>query len=288
MSFINQVGNSLTGLTGTGAFVGANTPTLITPVIGAATGTSLITTGNLTAGLAAGSSAGTLISYPSTTSQGSLIVAAANNASGNFNTTISNATAIGQAQVVSIPDSGASTAKFILSTGAGQTIGAGLTLTTPVLGAATATSLTFSPTTGGIVGTTTNDDTTAGDVGQFVSSVIASGSPVSLNNNAATNITSISLTAGDWDVWGNATVKDVVTGVTEADFWVSATSATIPDGSLRSTLAPTTGFMTNVSLNAPQQRFSLSGTTTVYLSVYSAATGATSTGFGAIYARRRR
>lgn len=41
MAVLNSVGNSLTGSTGTGNFVGANTPTLITPVIGAATGTSL-------------------------------------------------------------------------------------------------------------------------------------------------------------------------------------------------------------------------------------------------------
>jgi hypothetical protein len=41
LTAINQVGNSLTGLTGTGAFVGANTPTLITPVLGAATATSI-------------------------------------------------------------------------------------------------------------------------------------------------------------------------------------------------------------------------------------------------------
>lgn len=41
MAEINQVGNALTGSTGTGAFVGDDTPTLITPEIGAATGTSI-------------------------------------------------------------------------------------------------------------------------------------------------------------------------------------------------------------------------------------------------------
>jgi len=41
MTAINQVGNALTGSTGTGTFVGANTPTLITPVLGAATATSI-------------------------------------------------------------------------------------------------------------------------------------------------------------------------------------------------------------------------------------------------------
>jgi hypothetical protein len=41
MAVINAVGNALTGSTGSGAFVGANTPTLITPIIGVASGTSL-------------------------------------------------------------------------------------------------------------------------------------------------------------------------------------------------------------------------------------------------------
>jgi len=41
MAVLNAVGNSLTGLTGTGNFVGANTPTLITPVLGVATATSI-------------------------------------------------------------------------------------------------------------------------------------------------------------------------------------------------------------------------------------------------------
>lgn len=41
MTTINAVGNALVGTTGTGNFVGANTPTLITPVLGVATGTSL-------------------------------------------------------------------------------------------------------------------------------------------------------------------------------------------------------------------------------------------------------
>ncbi len=72
-----------------------------------------INQGNLQAGLDA--HAGTLISYPGTTLSGHLIVAAVNNSGGNFNTTISNAASVGQSQVVSIPDSGASTANFLLS-----------------------------------------------------------------------------------------------------------------------------------------------------------------------------
>ena len=41
MTTINSVGNGLSGVTGSGNFVGANTPTLITPVLGVATATSI-------------------------------------------------------------------------------------------------------------------------------------------------------------------------------------------------------------------------------------------------------
>jgi len=41
MAAINAVGNSLTGLTGTGAFVGATSPILVTPTLGVASATSI-------------------------------------------------------------------------------------------------------------------------------------------------------------------------------------------------------------------------------------------------------
>lgn len=41
MTTKNAVGNSLTGSTGSGSFVGATSPTLVTPVLGAATATSI-------------------------------------------------------------------------------------------------------------------------------------------------------------------------------------------------------------------------------------------------------
>lgn len=49
MATNNSVNVGLAGATGTGNFVGANTPTLITPVLGAATGTSIVLSGKATA-----------------------------------------------------------------------------------------------------------------------------------------------------------------------------------------------------------------------------------------------
>lgn len=79
------------------------------------------TTGNVTAtagNVVAGSSgaAGTLISFPATAANGTLIISALN-AGGAFNTTIRNSV-MGQSSVISIPDPGAATANFLLDTGA--------------------------------------------------------------------------------------------------------------------------------------------------------------------------
>ena len=88
-----------------------------------------VNVGSIQAGLSG--TAGVLTSYPATAANGALIVAAVNNSGGNFNTTISNAASVGQAQVISIPDSGAATANFILnkSSASTQTIETGLSIT---------------------------------------------------------------------------------------------------------------------------------------------------------------
>ncbi len=83
----------------------------------AATGNLAATTGNLIAG--SSGHAGNVQSFPAAASNGALILAAGNNSSGNFNTTISNAAAVVQSQVVSIPDGGNATSNFIISKSAG-------------------------------------------------------------------------------------------------------------------------------------------------------------------------
>lgn len=72
--------------------------------------------GSIQAGLSG--TAGTLISYPSAATNGSLIVAAVANV-GNKTTTISSVAGLGQNEVVTIPDAGAATANFIISASGG-------------------------------------------------------------------------------------------------------------------------------------------------------------------------
>ncbi len=159
------------------------------------------------------------------------------------------------------------------------------TLITPILGVATATSLTFSS-TAGIIGSNTNDAAAVGSVGQLISSVILSASGIALVNLIPANVTAITLSAGDWDVWGN--VSFGITGVsTQAIAWISLTSATLPDFALVAAHENSSG-IGSTALTVPGFRISVAGPTTVFLSADSAFSTGSVTASGAIYARRRR
>lgn len=151
----------------------------------------------------------------------------------------------------------------------------------------TAGSLTFSPTTQGIVGTTTNDSAGAGYVGEFISSERLSSSFLTLTIGAVTNVTSITLTAGDWDVWGNIALQFTNNNGDYAFGAINTTSATLVDASLMSGYqygAITTGYW---RFTVPYKRISVSSNTTTYLVVQAGGTGTVYAG-GAIYARRVR
>lgn len=177
-------------------------------------------------------------------------------------------------------------------TGTGALVFAdGPTLSTPTLGAASATSLTFSSTSG-IIGTITNNNAAAGSVGEYVSSEIIINNATSIATATATNITSISLTAGDWDVWGSVGVSpDAGTIVALIVGWISTTSATLPtrpNAGAQTWLQTTLPASAVQIVPAGQTRLSLSGTTTVYLSLYTSFSVSTNNMFGFIGARRVR
>jgi hypothetical protein len=82
----------------------------------ATTGNVTASAGNVVAG--ATGAAGTVTSFAGTGANEFLRMAAINNTSGDFSVTVSNAAAIGQSQVISIPDAGAATGNFLLDAGA--------------------------------------------------------------------------------------------------------------------------------------------------------------------------
>ena len=176
------------------------------------------------------------------------------------------------------------------STGTGKFVGdTSPTLVTPILGAATATSVAFSPTTSGIIGTTAADNASAGKVGEVISSNIAYASAISITNATPKNLTSISLTAGDWDVWGNIGFLPAATTTVSLIYGgISTTSATFPDTSLVSLLQ--LAFATGAAQVLPvvRQRINVNATTTVYLVGQAGFAVSTMTFFGGIYARRAR
>jgi hypothetical protein len=146
-------------------------------------------------------------------------------------------------------------------------------------------SVTLSTTTG-IVGTTTNNNAAAGSVGEYVTSAVPVG-PVALTTAVQTNITTISLTAGDWDVYG--TFVAVPAGgavITTAVVGTSSTSATVGSTGTYTQIADTNLGVPGIP--APMLRFSLASTTTIYLVGYATFAAGTVGGYGVLYARRVR
>lgn len=115
-----------------------------------------------------------------------------------------------------------------------------------------------------------------------------SASAVSMSNSTLTNLTTISLPPGDWDVEGNIDYSGTA-APTAIQGGVSSTSAAfsgIPaGGATRLTAAFASG---DNSVIAPKVRFNLTTTTTIYLVGYVAFASGTASADGYIRARRAR
>ena len=104
-----------------------------------------------------------------------------------------------------------------------------------------------------IYGNISGNTISSGYVGQFLSSVISSGSSVSMANVTATNITSISPSPGVWLVWGNAYFSGST--INEAYAWIdTSTFPALPDPSLHN----------GIYTSNPQTKFAIN-TTQIYL-----------------------
>jgi hypothetical protein len=165
--------------------------------------------------------------------------------------------------------------------------------TTPSTGKFTtlqATSTITPLSTAGIVGTVTNDSANAGSVGEYVSNT-ASG--VALTTATTANVTSISLTAGDWDVTGAVAFVNTggTTSISAQIAGISLTSATftpIPSGFGQASLQNTAAVIPGSNMSLMPTRISVATTTTVYLIAQSTFTVSTMTANGFIRARRVR
>jgi hypothetical protein len=145
-----------------------------------------------------------------------------------------------------------------------------------------------------IPGTTTNNNATAGNIGEYVSASLLLPSVASFSSGTPANITSVPLQPGDWDCEGNGVVTG--SGTATAFYaWVSATSATLPTfGSAGIYSAGTINLVapgsTSVTVSGAtgRVRISLASAGTAYLSGQSNFSSGTMGGSGSISCRRAR
>lgn len=140
-----------------------------------------------------------------------------------------------------------------------------------------------------IKGTTTSDSASSGYVGEYATGGV-SGTGVALTTLTIADVTSLSLTAGDWDVSATILPQNASpAAITSVSAWTNTTSISQPsndDGRTAQFGASAAGGP-NIISPVPMFRYSLSATTTIYLSVISTFTGSTSCA-GRIRARRVR
>ena len=142
---------------------------------------------------------------------------------------------------------------------------------------------------GQIKGTTTNDNASAGNQGEYIAATRAFGSAITLTSTTIADITTLSLTAGDWDVEGVGCAAYTTGAGTQQTVWVNTTSATNPGagvlGVVQEELSLTAGSGQCFATGA--QRFSLSASGTAYISI-NATFPNTAVAWGSIRARRAR
>lgn len=164
------------------------------------------------------------------------------------------------------------------------------------VGLTSSDNIVFSPTTKGIKGTTTNDNAAALNVGEYVSSTVALTN-VTAGSGTYFDVTSITLTAGDWDIACNFNVLRNAATFTALNFQTGATTTTgaastgLVDGDNLGILNVGASLTTfgEMSVSVPAFRVSLSATTVYYMKGFLATyTAGTPQYAGRISARRVR
>jgi hypothetical protein len=258
--------------TGSGLVVGATSPTLTTPVLGVATATSINKVA-LTAPATAATL--TLANNKTFTVNNSITLAGTDSTTMTFPATTATIARTDAAQTFT----GHNTFEGVTPTGATGTANMVFS-TSPTI------------TTPDIVGTTAAGNANAGSVGELLSAAIAFGSRISLTTSTSANVTSVSLTAGDWDCFG---VVDYAFGATTSytalTQGINTTSATLGAQDTYTdfgTAASVPGNSNNFTLVTPVVRVNVNSTTTTYLISQATFTVSTLQAYGTIRCRRIR
>ncbi len=301
---ITSVGNatSLGSQTGTGSKIVVDTaPTLVTPVLGVATATSI----NKVA-FTAPATGSTLtipdgVTMTGPTASGTVVTL------GNVET-ITGAKTFNDGKLIL---AGATSGTTVLKSGgtAGSSVITLPVATDTLIGKATTDVLTNktldSAGTGNVLkvsgvtvsagqypATATNDNATAGNFGEYTEGNLAGGSATALVTGTPKTVTSITLGAGDWDVFVNMYyLLGATTNLTNILTSLSLVTNTLDtaNGRFSQTFwAPFVPGAVDVSNMVGPQRFSLSGSTTIFAIAQSNFTVSTCSAFGIMHARRVR
>lgn len=301
--------------TGSGSFVKQTSPTLVTPNLGTPSAINLANATNMAISNVGGLGTGVASTLASPINAASGIVTFSGALGTPTSGTLTSVTGLPISTGVSGLGTGVATALTVNTGTAGSHIVNGGVLGTPSSGTLTnctipATGLTgttlpasvvtsslttlgTSPTitTPNIVGRTNAGNATAGNVGEFIQSIIASGSAVTMTTGTATTITTISLTAGDWDVWGLIFfTPGVTTNITQLIGGLSLATNTLPLTADRVgiTAYGSGGVVPGVFCGIPmfKTRINVSATTSIFLVGNPTFTVSTLTAWGSLQARR--
>ncbi len=141
-----------------------------------------------------------------------------------------------------------------------------------------------------IIGVTNGSNAAAGSVGEYISSEILSGSAISLTTNTPMNVTSIALTAGDWDISSNvAYIGGSGVQILYTQSAINTISDTFPDPAFTTVSQPNgPAASTNAGDCISTQRLNISSPVTVYLLADAQFSVSTLAACGFIGARRVR
>lgn len=138
-------------------------------------------------------------------------------------------------------------------------------------------------------GVTSGSNADAGDIGEYVESLIAVGSATALTTATAKNVTSLTLDPGDWDLEGIVSFSTASATFSAIQGGINSTSATIPtDGSEAYSGVTGTALSAKDSVTCPRKRFNITVTTTIYLVAKATFSVGSVSAFGQITARRVR
>src|SRR6266852_1351863 len=144
---------------------------------------------------------------------------------------------------------------------------------------------------GQITGTITGDNATAGNIGEYISSNVASPG-ISLATNVNANLTTLVVRAGDWDVWLDSYfIPGATTNLTNLISSISSVSGVINNANGSFSQLPFPGTVlgsTNITVITGPTRVNFTAPTTLYAVVQGQFTVSTLSSYGIIRARRIR